>query len=99
LHTNSDFCAFSYLAIDLDTAAHLLNNAFADAHAEPCALLVHLLVLIQSAVILENLVKVLLLDADPTVLNDDLKLYKLMDLFEADSIRLLILWIILVLVA
>lgn len=73
-------CSFTFLALQCDSATHLVNNLGADTQAEPCAFGIHALVFIQPSVVFEQHALVLLGNADSIVLHSDLQLNILHDL-------------------
>jgi hypothetical protein len=49
LKIKDELRAYSFTALDIDRATHLLDDFFADGKTEPCALFISLRVLIQFA--------------------------------------------------
>jgi hypothetical protein len=56
LNANDDLCANALLTFDGALAAHLLDDLFADAHAEACTFGIHFLMLLQARVVLEDFI-------------------------------------------
>lgn len=75
-HADVELGALAHLGLDVDVAAHALDYSLGDVESQPCALLVQVERVLQLAEVLEQLLQVACLDAQPRVF--DLQLYLLL---------------------
>ena len=75
-HVNDELAACSDLALDRYSAAHLLNDLFADWQTQACAALVAALFVVQLAKVHEQVAEVILVDANAGVSDGKLHMDK-----------------------